>query len=292
MVRLDRSVSLPVEFFKVYLSCFSSGQLILPPSFAALLNGEIPKRATIRDHSGKVWNVMLEMLERNLIITHGWEDIARHHSLEDADFLVFKYNGSSHFDVELYGKNGLKKAKDPKNSFPIDPMKIETGREAELTCNGPVTRSKRKFTEMAAERTRLPGYSGGSQSESSRAIVVKCGEKVAEAAPSYEPLCPYFETTLKTRYPSSIAVPKNLVEAFGIQNQKQMFLCDENSRLWLVKVASRKDGRLHLYSGWLDFCKANNVRKGDRCRFEYICSKGSEGGLSNLMQVDIIHKKD
>lgn len=114
----------------------------IPPAFAKHLNVTVPKHVIIRDYAGRQWHGKMEEVEGVIVIKDCWERFACVHSLELGDFLVFKYNGSSLFDVKIYGINGcLKEGTNTthhKKETPIADMnairvKKETGREAEQT---------------------------------------------------------------------------------------------------------------------------------------------------------------
>lgn len=123
----------------------------LPPAFIKKLNGIICKNVTLKDYTGKIWHVELEKAEKNVVITCGWKDFVTFHALMDADFLIFKYDGHSHFDVELYAKNGLKKARAPDHVK--EKQEKEEGHIASITTTG----CKPRYPEMAPKRTQRTG---------------------------------------------------------------------------------------------------------------------------------------
>lgn len=81
----------------------------IPPAFLKKLKAGIPKKAILKDFSGRSWQVGMEILGRHLHFKTGWEKFAIDHFLEYGDFLIFKYDGNSLFHVKIFGLNGCKK---------------------------------------------------------------------------------------------------------------------------------------------------------------------------------------
>ncbi|RYR06290.1 hypothetical protein Ahy_B06g086045 isoform A [Arachis hypogaea] len=65
----------------------------------------------IKYSRGALWNIGLTTRDDTLYFTHGWKQFVKDHSLIENDFLVFKSNGESTFDVLIFdGKNFCEKA--------------------------------------------------------------------------------------------------------------------------------------------------------------------------------------
>lgn len=126
-----------LEFFKVYLPEFSSHQLVcsyvisfsslglkysffswklinikinvqvIPQAFINILDKPLPKKVVLVDEIGRLWDV--ETKTGVVVFRQGWEKFANEHSLEFGDFLLFRYNGESRFDVTIFAKDGCKK---------------------------------------------------------------------------------------------------------------------------------------------------------------------------------------
>lgn len=113
----------------------------IPPAFAKQLNVTVPNHVIIRDYAGRQWRGKMEEVEGVVVIQDCWERFACVHSLELGDFLIFKYNGSSLFDVKIYGTNGcLKEGTNTapnKNETPnanMNAIRVKKEREAEKTA--------------------------------------------------------------------------------------------------------------------------------------------------------------
>ncbi|PHT27524.1 hypothetical protein CQW23_32871 [Capsicum baccatum] len=57
--------------------------------------------------SGATWNVRLTLIGDALFLKDGWKEFVGAHSLEEDDLLIFKYNGSSRFDVSVFDRQSL-----------------------------------------------------------------------------------------------------------------------------------------------------------------------------------------
>lgn len=97
------------EFFKVYIPELSSQRLRIPPAYMKSFDGNMPKEAFLRDCTGKVWNVKLKETVSTFLIEDGWKSFVKDQHVEFGDFLIFKYDGRSTFDVKVFGKTGCKK---------------------------------------------------------------------------------------------------------------------------------------------------------------------------------------
>ncbi|CAK8569558.1 unnamed protein product [Lathyrus sativus] len=77
-------------------------QLALPKTFSNNVKKKLPGNVTLKSHSGVVWNIGLTTRDDSVYFTNGWQQFVKDHSLKENDFLVFKYNGKSHFEVLIF----------------------------------------------------------------------------------------------------------------------------------------------------------------------------------------------
>lgn len=296
----------------------------LPPAFVTKLKGSIPSNATLKDHKEKLWHVKMEKGDQGLTITNGWQHFADEHSLEFGDFLVFIYDGSSHFDVKIFGKNGCKK-----ESHFASQVKEEEDKETEQIPIRTTRASKQKYLETVLRRVKKSGKKG-CQKESHFASQVKEEEdeetekipvrttqaskqKYSETvlrsvkksgssevnqfrfqtssqevqafkAPAH---LPPFEATITQSSKYVMNIPNSLVNACGIKLNSEVILSDQDGKKWPVKVKVWGDGRITLATAWSLFHENNILVKNDRCVFELVLSKGC---VSKEMKVRIIRK--
>ncbi|XP_057721306.1 B3 domain-containing protein REM16 [Arachis stenosperma] len=99
-----------LHFAKFMPSSYNQ-HLALPKAFYGNLKKKLPENVSLRGPGGALWNIGLTTREDTLYFTHGWKQFVKDHSLIENDFLVFKFNGESTFDVLIFdGKNFCEKA--------------------------------------------------------------------------------------------------------------------------------------------------------------------------------------
>ena len=104
----------------------------IPLAFVKVFRGNIPKTAVLRDIRGKCCHVELEEVKKDVFFKNGWQDFVRDHSVEEGDFLVFKYDGTVLFDVNIFGRSGCRKDESPDIDKTITRVKREEDIEEEI----------------------------------------------------------------------------------------------------------------------------------------------------------------
>ena len=79
----------------------------LPKTFSDNLKKKLPENVSLKGPSGVVWNIGLTARGDTIYFTNGWEQFVNDHSLNENDFLVFKYNGESLFEVLIFNGNSF-----------------------------------------------------------------------------------------------------------------------------------------------------------------------------------------
>jgi len=74
----------------------------LPKTFSDNLKKKLPENVTLKGPSGVVWNIGLTTRDDTVYFVDGWKRFIKDHSLKQNDFLVFKYNGKSLFEVLIF----------------------------------------------------------------------------------------------------------------------------------------------------------------------------------------------
>ncbi|KAL5071669.1 hypothetical protein RYX36_022556 [Vicia faba] len=82
-------------------------QLALPKAFSDNLKKRLPENVVLKGPSGVVWNIGLVIRDDSVYFVNGWERFVKDHSLKENDFLVFKYNGESLFEVLVFDGNSF-----------------------------------------------------------------------------------------------------------------------------------------------------------------------------------------
>ncbi|KAG2238843.1 hypothetical protein Bca52824_091913 [Brassica carinata] len=80
----------------------------IPKKFSTYCKRKLPKIVTLKSPSGAKYNVGLEEDdEKTLAFRCGWDKFVKDHSLHESDLLVFKFNGSSEFEVLIFDGDTL-----------------------------------------------------------------------------------------------------------------------------------------------------------------------------------------
>ncbi|XP_057974032.1 B3 domain-containing protein REM16-like [Malania oleifera] len=93
--------------FAQFLAQGFDRQLIIPKKFADNLKDRLPETVAFKGPSGITWNVELTTSGDTLIFKNGWKEFVKENCLEENDFLIFRYNRNSHFDVLIFDRQSL-----------------------------------------------------------------------------------------------------------------------------------------------------------------------------------------
>ncbi|XVE69980.1 hypothetical protein DITRI_Ditri10aG0034800 [Diplodiscus trichospermus] len=99
------------HFRSIHFSQFLRGDFVqrleIPEKFAKNIKKKLPETVTLKGPSGVIWDVGMTADEDTLFFDHGWKNFVKDHSMVENDFLIFKYNGVSHFDVLMFDGRSL-----------------------------------------------------------------------------------------------------------------------------------------------------------------------------------------
>ncbi|KAK8560535.1 hypothetical protein V6N13_082972 [Hibiscus sabdariffa] len=114
-LRLSATHDLSLICVSIHFSQFLHGDFLqrleIPEKFAKNVKKRLPETVTLKGPSGVIWDVGVTKDDDTLFFCDGWKTFVKDHSLVENDFLIFKYNGVSHFDVLMFdGKSLCEKA--------------------------------------------------------------------------------------------------------------------------------------------------------------------------------------
>ncbi|OVA05174.1 B3 DNA binding domain [Macleaya cordata] len=269
------------HFFKVYFPNLSSHHLKIPASFIDKFDRALPEKAIIKDHFGRFWHVEVAKVDNELFFQNGWQGFVEHHCLKTGDFLVFKYNGNSVFDVKVFDNSECEREDSMDyiyaNKNPSFVKKeIESG-DLE-TFSQPVCDTEQIGSEKCWKKMDKTKISDEIKFDK---------EKVLDAACFIDPKNPHFTVSIKHHRPYDLHIPKQVVIDHDLKIKPEMILRDRSGKSWPVKVYFRKDGRIIISRGWFAFWTENNLEHGDKCVLEFNKEKG---GTSNIINVYMLPK--
>ncbi|XP_028795968.1 uncharacterized protein LOC114751460 [Neltuma alba] len=219
-------------------------EMQIPPAFIKEFGKEeVPKKTTLETYNGKFWEVGVEKLGRKFYFDNGWDNFVRVNSLENGDFLLFKYFADySKFNVKIYGK---------------------TCCEKQLNVVGERCTQKRKAQTVEVKRNEK--YGGRMPPDYHNHI-------------EFESENPFFQHKLMpTTANQYLYIPKGFFKE-RMKESKRIKL-ELSERTWNMEIyvhererdAKRtKDAR--VVKGWKRLVNEHHLEIGDVCFFEMIAS--------------------
>lgn len=190
----------------------------------------------------------------DIYFVKGWQEFVKHHSLGEAEFLLFTYNGDMYFDVAIYEKNGCKK----------NYQSVGTSHQ-ESACY---------FTSsFPFFKHEIKDYNVGT-----RCILVRCSSLIFRTI---------FPCTYKSIFLDLIKnfslflqlIPKAFSRIHLPMSRQTMILRNSKGICWSANMSLTSSNQLSLFGGWKAFSDDNSIKKGDVCIFELV--------EKNIMQVHI-----
>ncbi|KAF9609424.1 hypothetical protein IFM89_016224 [Coptis chinensis] len=149
------------NFFKVFLPSHSSKTLKIPSTFIKDLNGALPEKIILKDSLRRLSHIEVKKVDNDFFFQNGWQDFAKNNSLVLGEFLVFRYNGNSIFDVKIYDHSGCQKdetlACKAINKSTCFIKEEEDNEEREAIISKPISDSKKKCSK-AVKKSGQSGY--------------------------------------------------------------------------------------------------------------------------------------
>ncbi|KAL6893507.1 hypothetical protein ACP4OV_007605 [Aristida adscensionis] len=96
------------HFFKLVAGDFTES-ISIPGRFSSNFNGQISEVVTLKSATGKTWSIGVGGDTDEVVLRSGWKEFASNHSLEEGDYLLFRYTGASSFDVLIFDSSGCEK---------------------------------------------------------------------------------------------------------------------------------------------------------------------------------------
>ncbi|KAJ6337881.1 hypothetical protein OIU76_007539 [Salix suchowensis] len=142
--------------FSQFLHSRFDQRLAIPKIFTRHLGRKLPDTVNLKGPSGSAWKVGLTTYNNTLFFNHGWQEFVKDHALEENDFLIFKYNGESNFDVLMFNMQSM-----------YEKVASYFVKKYESTERGNGCRKKRKTIKSSVEVVFASpkGVAGGSQPE-------------------------------------------------------------------------------------------------------------------------------
>ncbi|PRQ31215.1 putative transcription factor B3-Domain family [Rosa chinensis] len=219
--------------------------------------------------SGKCWNVELERTENGLFFHNdGWQTFVKDHLLQVGDFLVFRYDGESNFEVTLYDRTCCEKD--------VKVPKRRRGRPAANERNSAqvINLETENYNKKAEKKTSIDGRRSRNYVMPGKGIRCEGVNQTSNGSILFKSENSYLKLTLK-RKAQQYVVAIEVAITEGLMHKKTVEIQDPTGRSWptkLVTVTSKQQNRwsndrLDMSTGWSECCKANKISAGDNCHF-------------------------
>ncbi|KAG6502843.1 hypothetical protein ZIOFF_035132 [Zingiber officinale] len=232
------------HFFKVLVGDFahrlarrlSVALREIPQNFMKNISDQESRVAVLHGPGGGNWQVEVCSTgqEATLLLGPGWHSFVKDHSLEEFQFLVFRYDGEMHFTVLVFGMNGCERTDLFARKSPLegDSVKVTTKDDHESTDV-----EIEKSTNVSARRVVT-------EEERSRA------QKAANSFTSPHPYCVKRMNARNVYGNAALRLPARFSRVHLLWTRMKIVLRDPN--------------------GWAAFARGNNLEEGDYCVFELV----------------------
>ncbi|KAK7395570.1 hypothetical protein VNO78_16132 [Psophocarpus tetragonolobus] len=265
------SASKPIHFFRIIdPQNLLQGNLKLPEEFVSKHGKHLSKTMLLNLPNGAEWKVNLEKRDGSIWFQDGWKEFMEYHSLTHGHLLVFKYNGTFHFDVFIcdmtateidYPINKTNKKRLRINSEEIQPSKSQKTNE---------NHRERNSYNLQHTSSRRGRDHKGMILDSFICRFKNLNEMTnidADANLSF---------TLKIK-PSHLLkqyvyLAKNPLKSY-MKGGGQFVTLLVGDRSWRVKLINYPDKSVSYFtSQWSTFARENHLQDGDACMFQLLNS--------------------
>ncbi|KAF8405108.1 hypothetical protein HHK36_010006 [Tetracentron sinense] len=128
----------------------------IPRKFVRKFRNTLSDVAFLKVPSGKIWRVGLRKADGEVWFQNGWQEFMEYHSIHDGHFLVFRYDGNSHFHVLIFDMSACE------IEYPFDTKKFEEPKKeiseedfAETLDASPPCQTRRDGAPLPRLRSRM-----------------------------------------------------------------------------------------------------------------------------------------
>nr|GMD58678.1 B3 domain-containing transcription factor VRN1-like [Ipomoea batatas] len=240
--------------------------------------GEVSKIHVVHDSQGRIW------------LAKGWEEFTKNYSIQDGHFLVFRYDGESHFHVLIFDKTaseieypqiivshgGVESLEDLAQKCGRNKRKRQEDDQTESFCN--------RFNHVRVKVENSPDDEDeGSPplmtpkiSTAEKQSLVKTEKGAAyQRAKAFKSKNPFHISVMYPSYVSSenrLNIPLAFAKKHFLDQSSNDFMLVSGGRSWPAKC-TRNGQHARIY-GWKAFVVDNKLKVGDVCILEIMkCQK-------------------
>nr|GMD53950.1 B3 domain-containing transcription factor VRN1-like [Ipomoea batatas] len=280
------------QFFKFIIFSHELTRLRFPLEFVRRHGRNLPKVACLEVPTGEVSKIhVIHDSQGHIWLAKGWEEFTKNYSIREGHFLVFRYDGESHFHVLIFDKTASE------IEYPqiiVSHGGVESLEDLSQKC-GP---NKRKRQEDQTEsfcnrfnhvRVKVenspddedegsPPLMSPKISTGQKQSLVKTAEmdySAYQRAKAFKFKNPFHISVMSPSYISSkngrLYIPSPFAKKHFLGQSSNDFVLVSGGRSWPAKCGlSRNCARI---SGWKAFAVDNKLKVGDVCILEIMKSK-------------------
>ncbi|PRQ50581.1 putative transcription factor B3-Domain family [Rosa chinensis] len=287
--RLQTFSSTTPHFFQIILEDTSRDiKIRIPKKFVMKYGEDVSNSAFLKLPSGSEWEVELTRCNGKVWFERGWPEFSKFCSLDYGDFLVFRYEGNSIFQVCIFDRTATEidypitmpdmektdheDEEDDNISIEISedsPPHPKTREKSPLPCPPSFKKMRTSWSGKAADT--MFGNDGGGSSSARRyqkGTVEAIGE-MHSLNKSEKAQALWRVDAFISENPHFKGFPVKFFKRNVIKDADNVTLRVSNGKTWSVKFKYEKS-RARLQHGWLAFVKDNCLKVGDVCVFALI----------------------
>ncbi|KAM3272356.1 hypothetical protein ACQJBY_042482 [Aegilops geniculata] len=309
------------RFFKLMLGDFRNG-VTIPEKFVRSVGGKMSELVKLETPDGNTYNVHIGKELNNLVLQSGWSKFARVYELQEGDLLRFKYNGDSHFKVEIYDPSaceketscvvmnhnpGLQKRSVPHDNQMLSPEGERLAKRHNGCCSDSCKTSKmnpagspHKPTKKEVPSSEDARNSGELKTFTRSRYFLATGCNLTDAhkvevdkiEQNIRPEIPLYVKTMSSAslVDGFLVICKDYAIKHLPRKDEFITLCHaSHSKTWGAHYNINADDTYHLSDGWLGFVDDNQLQKGDTCVFEVLKRQRSFTMAVHLLKASYHH---
>ncbi|KAL1352892.1 hypothetical protein HN51_016858 [Arachis hypogaea] len=263
----DEATTKPVHFFKILLpSTILDGKIMIPRKFVREYGERLSNKVVLKLPNGTEWEVYLEKHDGRIWLQNGWKEFVEYHSLRFGDLLVFRFDGTSHFNVFICDMSATE----------IDyPFKNKYGKRANTSDEELLPRKTKRTNANNKDGGKLKNPREGKMSNDLLSKTKPSGFgkfETTEVAKNTS-----FTVMIKpNRGSCCMWLPRGSLKDY-IKPGKQtvtLLVGERSSKVRLIYYEKHSTGC--LTAGWTRFARESDLEVGDACSFELLANHSED----------------
>ncbi|XP_073038874.1 B3 domain-containing transcription factor VRN1-like isoform X2 [Primulina eburnea] len=269
------------KFFKI-VSNPGAHKLRLPPEFTRRCGHNLPDRVSLEVPNGLVWKVELTHSDGEAWLQGGWQRFEEYYSIRLGHFLLFKYVGDSHFEVNIFDTSATEIEYSYYDSLERDVgvnqvaetevvecesddsvvflKEIFAGKNVSSLDSSPNHRSDIELKYPDRKQVEQQARYGYDKCKAYKRALDFMSEKPNENRFTILVMHPSYVCTGRSALHISLEFAKEILVGTG--NISILLVCE--GKTWPVRCICRKR-RVSFTTGWRKFVADNNLKVDDVC---------------------------